>query len=62
MADLLIRETILGIFKAKDTTGSQSLHTSEIRKAFSELGIYLHMYKLYEKEHLSEYIYKFLFF
>lgn len=39
MADLLIRETILGILKSRDINGSYSIHASEFRKAITDLGI-----------------------
>ena len=36
--DLAIRETILGVLKAKDIEGRGILHTSDFKSAITDLG------------------------
>jgi Ca2+-binding EF-hand superfamily protein len=38
MSDLAVRETILGVLKAKDASGRNIIHSSDFRIAISELG------------------------
>lgn len=37
--DLLIRETLLGVIKAKDVKGNKLIHSSDFKKAISDLGL-----------------------